>query len=93
MKTKKDLEKLAGSVGATLEEDTGYRDMRTFQICAPDGQRWKCNDTLHILVQWAKGSTKQVIAYNEDEYGDAECRVKCGLEAIPAEEMDLYSND
>lgn len=78
MKTKSDLERLAKQAGATLEEDHGYRDMRTFQIVAPDGKQWADGVTC-IKVEWAKGRTPHALAHNATEWRIAEDRVRGGL--------------
>lgn len=93
MKTKADLERLAKAWGATLEEDQGWRDMRTFQIVAPEGQRWLDGHVLCIKVEWAKGAAKHAVRYNEDEWQVIKEAVECGLEPIPAEDAYLYAVD
>ena len=85
MKTKSDIERLAKAAGATLEEDHGYRDMRTLQIVAPEGKQWSDGGATSIRVEWAKGSTPSALKCNEDAYRDAASRVACGLE--PSEDQ------
>ena len=85
MKTKAELERLATTAGATLEEDHGYRDMRTFQIVAPDGRQWVDGGVTSIRVEWAKGATAHATKHNEAEYLVVSEAVECGLEEIPAE--------
>lgn len=93
MRTKTDLEKLAKRAGATLEEDEGYRDMHTFQIVAPDGKWWAASFTIHLRVEWARGTSRSAVAFNEDAYNDAASRVAHGLEDIPETELYLYATD
>lgn len=93
MKTKADIERLAKAAGATLEEDEGYRDMRTFQIVAPDGKRWVDGGCIHIKVEWAKGATPSAQEHNRGEWLIIKEAVECGLEEIPAEEAYIYAKD
>ena len=67
MKTKADLERLAKSAGATLEEDEGYRDMRVFQIVAPDGKRWVDGGCMHVRIDWAQGRKPDAVKFNDAE--------------------------
>lgn len=87
LRTKSDLNRLATSVGATIEEDEGYRDMRVFQLVSPKGQRW-VEGIVHIRVEWATGKACQ--SFNESAYADAVARVSGGLEPIPDSELYLY---
>lgn len=93
MKTKADLERLAKSAGATLEEDEGYRDMRVFQIVAPDGKRWVDGGCMHVRIDWAQGRKPDAVKFNDAEYLIAKEAVECGLEEIPAEEAYIYASD
>lgn len=93
MKTKADIERLAKAAGATLEEDEGYRDMRTFQIVAPDGQWWIAGCVRCIKVEWAQGATKHARLHNDAEWLCIKEAVECGLEPIPADEAYLYAVD
>ncbi len=93
MKTKADLDRLSKSAGATLEEDEGYRDMRTFQIVAPDGKRWVDGGCIHIKVEWAKGTTKHALEHNRAEWLIISEAVACGLEEIPSEEAYVYARE
>ncbi len=93
MKTKRDLERLAELVGATLEEDSGWRDMRVFQIIAPKGQRWISDSVVSIKIEWAKGHSESDRKYNESEFALASERVACGFKPIPAEDLYLYAED
>jgi hypothetical protein len=93
MKTKADLERLAKTAGASLEEDLPWRDMRTFQIVAPDGMRWTDGSTTCLRVDWAKGSSQHSAKFNANAYLDASSRIACGLEPIPAADAYLYALD
>ena len=74
--TVRDIKKVAASVGATVEEDTGDRDMRVFQVIAPDCKVFE--EGLHMLrVEWGRGS--DALAFNLDTLADLKDRVKGGL--------------
>ena len=94
MKTKPSLQtlrKLAQSVGATFEEDTGYRDMRRFQLVAPDGKRWAGTGCVCHPLEWAtRHSDLCAETFNAETIKDAEETVKFGLEDIPEEDKYLY---
>lgn len=90
---KSNLTRLAQSAGATLEEDTGYRDMRCFQIVAPDGKRWVDGGVTCIRIEWATGSSLSAREHNEAEYLVVKEAVEFGLEDIPEFESYLYATD
>ena len=76
-----------------MEEDEGYRDMRTFQIVAPEGQWWIDCCVRCIKVEWASGATKHARQHNEAEWLGTKEAVECGLEPIPADQAYLYATD
>lgn len=91
MRTKADIERLAKAAGATLEEDEGYRDMRTLQIVAPAGKLWHDGGVQCLRIEWAKGTTPKAVEYNEVAYRDTESRIRCGLYDMTPEEAELYA--
>lgn len=93
MKTKLNIERLAESAGATLEEDVGHRDMRVFQVVAPKGKRWHDGGVVCLRLYWARGFTPSAVKYNDGAYRDVASRIARGLENIPAEEAELYAVD
>lgn len=81
--TVKDVRRAIEKAGGTMEEDEGYRDMRTLQAVAPDGKLWACGSLHCLRIEWATGRTAQAQAYNGHEYRDLEERLACGLEDDP----------
>lgn len=70
-------------MGATVEEDTGYRDMRVFQVEAPEGHVW-VGDVSSIRVEWAKGNTPSARAHNAAELLCVKEAMECGYEPEPS---------
>jgi len=93
MRTKANIERLAKVVGATVEEDYGTRNMRTFQVVAPPGKLWHDGGTQCLRLEWARGATRLAREYNEVAYLDAESRIRCGLYDMTAEEAEFYATE
>jgi len=91
MKTKTHLERLAAKTGATLEEDDGYRDMRVFQLVAPEGKIWIDGGVTSIRVEWAKGSGRHAVEHNEAEYLVVSEAAECGMEPMTEEQLADYA--
>lgn len=86
MKTKKDFAKLVERCGGTLEEDTGYRNMRVYQAVAPDGKLWAGDDVQCLRIETCKASS-------EDDYEWARAILERGLRDITPEEAEFYAED
>jgi hypothetical protein len=93
MNIKRELEKLAAKVGATVEEDTGSRDTRTLQICAPAGMVWESQAGMHIPVIAARGTTAEANDYNVRELDNASDIISCGVRPMTPEEKELCAED
>jgi hypothetical protein len=90
--TKSDLVRLARLKGGTVEEDTGYRDVRVFQVIAPNGRRW-VDGVQCIQVERATGSTEDVHNFNRASWAQIVNRLTRGHEAIPADELEAYAEE
>jgi len=90
MKNKASLERLAQSAGGTLEEDHGYRDMRVFQIVAPERFLWASGGVTCVRLDWARGSSPESAAFNEAEYLITKEALDCGLEPMTDEQLSHY---
>lgn len=91
MKTLTDIKRAVAKVGATVEEDCGYRDMRVFQLVAPDGKLWAGTDCQCEPVQWATGSSHHAIAHNEAAFRDILDTLSHGLRDMTPEEAEEYA--
>lgn len=91
MKTLNDIKRAAAKVGATVEEDTGYRDMRVFQLVAPDGKLWNATDCQCERVHWACGAAPHAITHNESAYRDILGTVSLGLRDMTEAEKLEYA--
>jgi len=83
MRSKKDIARLAGTVGATVEEDAGIRTLRCLQLVAPAGMVWVDGRSRCIRLNWAGGSA-QAANHNEAEYRLAAEIIRCGLAPMDA---------
>ena len=73
-----EVRRAIAKAGGTMEEDTGLRDMRTLQACAPDGKLWA--EGLHcIRIDWATGNTPHAAAHRADTFRDLKERLADGL--------------
>ena len=93
MKTLNDIKRAAAGSGATVEEDTGYRDMRVFQLVAPAGKVWAGMDCRCKPVEWACGSAPHAVAYNEACFRDILETLSHGLRDMTEEEAHEYAED
>lgn len=93
MITQNDYFKLAKSVDATLEEDSGYRDIQVFQMVAPKGKLWISEDSPNLRFEIATGNTDSAKKFNQVEF-DCVCgNVSVGFREMSEEEKDLFAED
>jgi hypothetical protein len=91
MKTISQLRAAVLKAGGTLEEDTGYRDMRVLQLVAPKGKLWSGADVQSYPVHWAKGNSTHAVEYNErNAFADAMDTINHGLRDMTEDEKPLY---
>lgn len=80
-KTLKDLEKLAESMGATIELDKFPDGGRSFVIVAPDNMQWKDGQCIHMQNTWHSHFPET----RQEAIEDAIMRVSEGLEELDEE--------
>jgi hypothetical protein len=90
---KQALARAAAKVGATVEEDTGYRSMRVFQVCAPDGKVWEDGPCVHLRCDIESERSAQGLAYNDGEAKVARKRIASGLRAIRPDEVEFQERE
>lgn len=88
-----DIKRATIAAGGTVEEDHPHRDMRVFQLLAPDGKVWSGNDCACIRVDWAKGSTNDAISFNQSAFSALKDTLSFGLRDMTADEAYLYATD
>lgn len=93
MKTPNQLKALVTRAGGVLEEDEGFSDTRIFQVVAPTGKLWACDDLHCLVVCWARGNSDQAYRHNEEAYADVSNRLSFGLRDMTEEDSELYAED
>ena len=90
----RNLTKLAQLARASLEEDHGSLDVRTLQLVAPAGKRWKSNQFISTPVLWARREAILTSArrFNLYSFTDACQVIEAGLEDIPEIERGYYAD-
>jgi hypothetical protein len=88
-----DVKRAAAKAGGTVEEDTGYRDMRVLQVVAPHGYLWVGNDCQCTRVEWATGKAPHAISANEQTFASLAEMLSHGLREMTAEECELYAEE
>ena len=87
------LRRAVEAAGGTLEEDTGYRDMRCLQLVAPSGQWWAGAGVQCYRLDWARGHSPQAERGNAEALRDGLAICAGGLAPIPASMAELYAAD
>ena len=93
MKSIRDIRRAVSTVGGTVEEDCGYRDMRVLQLVAPAGKLWTGNDCQCEPVSWATGSSPQARAYNETAFADILDTLSHGVREMTPEEREEHAEN
>jgi hypothetical protein len=93
MKTLNEIKRVVSKAGGSVEEDAGFRDMRTLQVVAPAGMLWAGTGCQCRPVQWARGSAPHAVAHNEAAFRDILDTLSHGLRAMTEEEAYEYAED
>ncbi len=92
--TLSNLKKAVEAAGGVLEEDESGRDIRRFQMVAPDNKRWAASACQCQPVQWAKRAhLDSAKKFNQISFDDAIQQLGFGLEEIPEDEKYIYAVD
>ncbi len=76
-----------------MEEDTGRRDLRVFQACAPSGKLWG-GELCALRIDWATGKRPDALAFNEAIYQDtAQQLAAMPLQDMTPEQREEYATD
>ena len=92
MNIKQKLELAAAKYGATVEEDPGYRNMRVFQLVAPQGKIWE-EGVLHIRVELQRGNSPVAQTFNAQEITHAIENMSNGARPMTDIEKELCADD
>jgi len=86
----RDIRNAVEKVGATVEEDCGFRDMRVIQLVAPMGKLWAGTDCQSEPIHWACGSSVHAVACNETAFSYILDTLSHGLRDMTIAERDDY---
>ena len=90
--SKNSLARHAAPFGAIVEEDTGLRGMRVFQVVAPYGTVWS-DGVKNIRCDVDSSREKQSQTYNRREVAYARSRIERGVQPMTAQERFEFDEE